>query len=457
MNRRLFLISGLGMLALLLYILMFQYPKLNLIAGYTAKDMASQVFLVGRNPDEVRRMDHNFPLLKLAKTVVDTVKKTATATVFGLCERKAFFQEGIGATLLAPKQIPTTKKTLSRHQPFINQPYPYGNNPAKDTIFPEWDYKHIDAVVSNAFKETNSNKKNTRGLLVLYKDHILAEKYGTGFEANTPMVGWSMTKSLAATLIGILKHQGKLDLTQPLSRLNPFKHWSKDNRKTITTENLLVMNSGLAWEENYETISDVTKILYLDQDITKRALNSKLTNPVGKNFCYSTGTSTLLSKVMESCVPSESFSNFPYTNLLDRIGMYSAVIESDIIGNFAFGSYAWATMRDWAKLGLLYLHQGLWQSERIFDNDWSSYVATPKANNIYGAHFWTNQNGKLYPNLPKDTYSMNGHYGQRVIIIPSKDLVLVRMGLTASREDDPDLNLMTNHLVADFLESLKKY
>lgn len=450
----------LALLLIFLYVLKFQYPKLNIVAGYTAKDMATQVFFAHRHPDSVRQTDHNLPLLKLAKAVVDTVKRTATSTVFGFCERTAVFQEDKGATLLPPDERDNLPNpTIKRAQPLLPKPYPHGNGVAKDTLFAVWDYQKINQALDLAFQEIDSEQpKNTRAILMLYKGYLLIERYAKGFDAHTPMIGWSMTKSVAATLIGILAYQGLLDIHQPLYQLKGFEDWGKDDRKTITTAHLLAMNSGLKWVEDYGIICDVTRMLYLDKDMTERPYKSKLQTKAGTTFYYSTGTSMLLSKVINACLNAtkEEAYTFPYRALLDKIGMYSSLIESDYEGNFAFGSYAWATARDWAKLGLLYLQKGSWQGERIFAENWIPYVTSAKTSPIFGGHFWTNENLELYPDLPKDTYSMNGHHGQRVVIIPTMDLVLVRMGLTPAREGDEDLNKMTNEMVVPFLSALKK-
>lgn len=451
-------ILWLVILSAIAYVVVFQYPKLNLIAGYTAKDMVSQVFLAHRSPNDVRKIDHNLPLLKLATTKIDTVAKTATASVLGLCERKAVFVEGVGSVLLPPDVDKTALKSIKRLQPPLKKSYPYGNAPAKDTLFPQWNDEKIKAVLEKAFTEENPYQpKNTRAILVLYKDCLIAERYADGFDKDTKLVGWSMTKSITATLFGVLAYQKGFDIHRPLANyLHNFVAWQKDNRAKITTANLLQMDSGLAFNEDYSTISDVTNMLYLDADMTERPFGKKLAHPIGKRFYYSTGTSHVLSKVLRGYIKDfERYRQFPYGTLFDKIGMYSALIESDVKGNFVTGAYGWATPRDWAKLGLLYLHNGMWNGTKIFDADWVRYVTAPKTKSTYGGHFWTNVNGDLYPDLPKDTYSMNGHYGQRVIIIPSMDLVFVRMGLTPDRENDPSLDKMSNDLVRDFCEAYR--
>ena len=130
--------------------------------------------------------------------------------------------------------------------------------------------------------------------------------------------------------------------------------------------------------------------------------------------------------------------------------MHSALIESDLAGNFVGSSYGWANTRDWAKFGLLYLHKGNWNGEQIFNPEWAKYVATPTAGSDgkYGAQFWLNAGGR-YPDVPKDLYSCNGYQGQFVFIIPSKDMVIVRTGLT----EDPEFDV--NGFLRDILASVE--
>jgi CubicO group peptidase (beta-lactamase class C family) len=145
----------------------------------------------------------------------------------------------------------------------------------------------------------------------------------------------------------------------------------------------------------------------------------------------------------------QEYLDFWYTNLLDKIGMNSAIVETDMAGNYVGSSYGWATTRDWAKFGLLYLHKGNWNGEQLFDESWAKYVATPTntSNGNYGAQFWLNASGR-FPNVPKDMYFASGFQGQMVAIFPSHDLVIVRMGL----KEDPEFDF--NGLLGGVVSSL---
>lgn len=199
------------------------------------------------------------------------------------------------------------------------------------------------------------------------------------------------------------------------------------------------MNSGLEWEEDYTKISDVTKMLFLAENMGEVQLQKPLVGKPGHTWNYSSGTTNLLSNFIRMQFDThQEYLDFWYEELIDKIGMHSMTLETDFNGNYIGSSYAWATARDWAKFGLLYLNKGNWDGTQILDESWVDYTVIPTAGSDgeYGAHFWLNASG-VYPNVPKDLYSANGFQGQHIFIIPSKDLVVVRFGL----KEHPDFNL----------------
>ncbi|MDO9260407.1 MAG: serine hydrolase, partial [Flavobacteriaceae bacterium] len=193
----------------------------------------------------------------------------------------------------------------------------------------------------------------------------------------------------------------------------------------------------------------VTKMLYLDRDMTQTQLDKSLVGTPNNSWNYSSGTTNLIARFIRNQFKTQQeYLDFWYSELIDKIGMNSMVIETDLSGNYVGSSYAWATVRDWAKFGLLYLHQGNWNGEPILNKSWIDYSVTPTntSNGEYGAQIWLNA-GKKYPNAPKDMFSCDGYQGQHIFIIPSKDLVIVRMGLTEAPEFDFN-NLLKEILVA---------
>lgn len=436
-------------LLLLCYLVATNYPKLELISGFSAKNVASAHFIDNRSLGLIENTDNNFGVIGLATNHINDSEKYATATVFSFKERKAIYRQGLGATLIndafdinKPYDIP------KRVQRKTKLPFPYGELKPQDTTFSNVDYDKLNKVVANAFDKNDEDTKRTRSVLVIYKDKIIAEKYAPGFDKNSVILGWSMTKSITGTVFGILQKQRNYDIYKPA----PIPEWQNDNRSNITTNDLLHMNSGLEWEEQYDIICDATKMLFHDEDMTRSQLIKPFAFKPNTHWNYSSGTSNLLSGILRKQFKThQEYLDFWYSELIDKIGMHSMIVETDMAGNYVGSSYAWATTRDWCKFGLLYLHKGNWNGEQLFNEDWAKYVATPTNNSEgrYGAHFWVNAGG-FYPDVPRDMYSCNGFQGQKVVIIPSKDLVIVRMGLTGDADFD------FNSLLKEIVASVKK-
>jgi CubicO group peptidase (beta-lactamase class C family) len=432
----------------LAFVVYSYYPKLDIITGYASKSVASAMFLAHRTQGSAEIGDNGFSPVNLAHNTVNVEDKSVTSKVFGLKKRTAVYREGLGAVLMIDGVEDNLKYEIPlRNFTKITKPYPYGDLAQKDTLFAELDYKKINKAVADAFDSKGLSVKKTRTVLVLYKDHIIAEKYADGFDVNTPILGWSMTKSITATMFGILQKQGKLSVNQ--SHL--FKDWEQDERSKITLSDLLHMNSGLGWDENYDELSGVTRMLFLDKDMSRSQQKMPAKFKPNTHWNYSSGTTNLLSGYLRTKFAThQDYLDFWYTALLDKIGMHTALIETDLAGNYVGSSYGWASTRDWAKFGTLYLHRGNWNGEQIIDSSWVDYVKTPTntSNGRYGAQFWLNAGG-VYPDVPKDLFSCNGYQGQMVFIIPSKDLVIVRTGLT----EDPEFNF--NNFLKGILEGVK--
>lgn len=428
--------------------IIYHYPKLNLISGYSAKNISSSVFIANRSLEYTDTHDNEMELINLADDEVDKKNKLASATVFGVMERKAIYREGLGSVLINDDYDPT-KPYLKPNRYFTQKqlPYPYGVLPQKDTIFPEINYEALNKTVDEAFDKQGEteNLKKTRAVLVLYKDQIIAEKYGDDITKDSKISGWSMAKSLMNAMYGILHRTGKISLDDRV----PVEEWQNDERKDITYRNLLQMSSGLEWNEDYSTISDVTSMLFLETDMTKSQIDKPLLHEPGTKWNYSSGTSNLLSGLLRKQFDThQEYLDFPYKTFIDKIGMNSMLLEADLRGNYVCSSYAWATPRDWAKFGLLYLHNGNWNGEQILDPSWIDFTVTPAldSRNEYGGHFWLNAS-RWMPDVPKDLFYANGFQQQNVFIIPSEDIVIVRFGLT-------DIWLNFNDMIADIINAV---
>ena len=435
------------LLVILTTFIVKNFDVLNVVTGFAAKSTCSCTFEGGRDLASIETGDNDIMPVKFATNTINFDEKSVSSTFFGLQKRTAVYREGVGCVLISEdnevlnslKPVRTTTKT--------NLPFPYGDLPQKDTIFKHIDYKNLDKAVANVFDAPGEKLKRTRAVLVIYKDQIIAEKYADGFSKDSKMLGWSMTKSVASAVVGVLEKQGVLNVQQA----HLFPEWENDERSKITLNNVLQMNTGLEWVEDYNTISDVTKMLYLDNDMTETQLYKPLVGTPNDSWVYSSGTTNLLTRIIRNQFKTQQESlDFWYNALIDKIGMHSMVLETDLSGNYIGSSYGWATTRDWAKFGLLYLHKGNWNGEQLLNESWVNYTATPtnSSNGEYGAQFWLNAGG-VYPNVPKDLFSCNGYQGQYVFIIPSKELVVVRFGLAK------DPGFVIDDFLSGILKSLK--
>jgi hypothetical protein len=407
----------------------YNYPKLNILAGYSAKNTASSVFLGERTLAFTDKTDNDFSPVNLATDKVYIGNKLTTSSALGLLTRKAIYREGLGAILtlnasdeiaryLVPKRLKVDNNTS----------FPYGNAPQKDSVFTNVDYRKLNETVNSIF-----GKNKSRAVVVTYKDQIILEQYSDGFSKDSRILGWSMTKSIMSTVFGVLEHQNKIDIQSKA----PITSWQNDARKNITINNLLQMNSGLEWDENYDEISDATKMLFLERDMTKMQKEKPLSYETNASWNYSSGTSNLLSGILRNQFKThQEYLDFWYTDFIDKIGMNSMVVETDLTGNYVASSYAWATARDWAKFGLLYLHNGDWNGEALFTKKWVDYVTTPTptSNGTYGAQFWLNAENQ-FKDVPKNMYYADGYQGQRVYVLPDQELVIVRFGLSGFDEN----------------------
>ncbi len=430
-------------LTIVLGAVFYNYPKLNIVAGYSAKSTGSSVFVAKRSLEFTDATDTNFTPINLASNSVDEKEKAAYSSVFGLLTRKSVYRDGVG-TVLVKKDTELKLAALlkpKRSKTDFSTPYPYGNGPAKDSVFTNINYDRLNTAVSGMFNDTNK----TRAVVVIYKDKIIAEKYDEGFNKESLLLGWSMTKSITSTMFGILQCQGKINVYEKA----PFKEWENDERKNITIHNLLQMNSGLGWVEDYNSISDVTKMLFLEEDMTQVQVNKPLVGKPNETWNYSSGTTNVLSGILRKQFQThQEYLDFWYSDLIDKIGMNSMLVETDLKGNYIGSSYAWATARDWAKFGLLYLHNGQWNGQSLFDADWVKYATTPTptSDGWYGAQIWLNAGGR-YPDVPRNMYSFNGYQGQNVFILPDQEMVVVRMGLTK--------NANVNHFLSELINSFQ--
>lgn len=404
--------------------------------GYAAKDVCSCIYLSDREQESIEQNDLNSFFVGLPTNVWDKENRTVTSSFLGLATQTAIYRDGLGCALINDADFETVK-----NQKYIPE-FPKSN---PDTIFwPNGD-KLRDSIPANINMEklnkainTALNEGHTRAIVVAYDTLFMQEAYNYGFTKDTRILGWSMTKSIMSTLIGIRVKQNKLKL----EGRTLIDEWNNDERSKITLKNLLQMSSGLEWEENYSKICDATKMLFKESNTAKYAISSEFLYPPDSVYYYSSGTSNIISEILKrSSASYDDYISFPRKELFNKIGMRSMVLETDASGTFVGSSYSFGTPRDWARYGLLYANNGYWGSEQILPDGWVEFTRTParKSGGGYGAQFWLNggKNAEL-PSCPNNIFFADGYNGQRVYIIPDYKLVIVRMGLSKKGEFNYD-------------------
>lgn len=416
--------------------------------GYVAKTVCSGVFVSGRKPQAMRdaEIEANDPgILRLVAVDVDRSARTVTARFLGLGERVAVFRGPLGCTLAVDV---STSELGSRAIPFAAAPVAPKPWPSGETVSrraggqPYIDRAALAAALDEAFAEPGPNPtRRTRAMVVVHDGEIVAERYAAGYGRESALAGWSMTKSAVNALVGVLVHDGKLALDAPLE----VPEWSApdDARRAITLRQLLHMSSGLRFSESYgNPLGDVLWMLFGTGDAARFAAGKRLAAPPGRQWYYSSGTTNIIARALRRAVGGSEadYLTFPRRALFEPLGMASGVIEPDAAGAFVGSSFMFASARDWARLGQLYLQDGVWEGARILPEGWVAFTATPapaSPGGVYGAHFWLRLPALYAPTgeagLPRDAYHAVGHEGQLLTIIPSRRLVVVRLGLSVGR------------------------
>lgn len=452
-------IVGIFLLLIIILASVGSYFFFPIMSGYSAKAACSCVFNSGRSLQDVVANELSILPLNFTSVTINNKDSSATASVFGFAIKKAIFRRGLGCTLLNQsneKVLRNTQFIPTQSSGIIpdSVEWPLGNK----NLFSSqssYDSSSLHQAFAYAFTASgNKSKYGTRSLIVVHHGKIIKEQYVKGYTPDMPQTGWSMSKSITNALIGILVKDGKLTVDQN----NLFAEWAKDDRKNITLGNLLNANSGLAWKEVYNLPSPATKMLYGQDDMPRFAMNFPLDEKPGTHFKYSSGTSNMLSGIIRQKAGA-GYYNFVYDKLFNKIGMHSAIMEPDAGGTFVGSSYCFASARDWARFGLLYLNDGMINGERILPEGWVKYTTTPAVGALkgeYGAQFWLNAGepgnptNRTYPDVPTDCFFAEGYQGQQVFIIPGYDAVIVRLSLQNTTEFDE------NKFIAEVLRAIKK-
>lgn len=419
--------------------LYFAPPDLIRVAtGYSAKIVCSNVFIAGRDEDEVLLVDVQAPghrVLKLIDVDVDHDAGTVEAGLFGLFGNSvAIHRDGLGCASVPDGDIETASAVaIAASQPLTppDALWPLGER-VEASQMPE-----IAAILD----DREMTGPGMRAVVVVHNGRIVGERYGEGFSAETPLLGWSMSKTVTSAIVGTLVRDGKLSLDQT----SLLEEWSIDGRDEIGLDDLLSMSSGLEFNEDYGDVTDVTRMLYLEPDMAGFAVAKPQAYGIGEVFSYSSGTSVMLARIWQDAFDDEAAAlAWPRQAIFAPLGMTSAVMEADARGTFVGSSYVYATARDWARFGQFLLQDGSWFGRQILPSDYVAWMRepSPAAPDDYGrGQVWLHGPSAGTPegedpdagfDLPDDAFWMLGHDGQTTTVIPSRNLVVVRLGLTPS-------------------------
>lgn len=398
----------------------------SIAAGIGAKLLCSAEYVSGMSREQAFEDVRQYsPILDELSVTYDPERHAVTASFWGISEKTARYIEGLGCAITfsdadARHQIKTVATTQS------DAPWPLGSR--VDTIDPA-----LQVQVADIVREDNARGLNTRALLVVHQGRVVAEAYDQGAGPGTPLLGWSMAKSLTAIMLGNLEFQGIADLSLPPG----FSGWDRDARRTITTSHLLTMTDGLDFLETYEPGDNATIMLFDTPSASGYAMQVPASSKPGERYNYSSGTANLLARHYQDLLgsPQAAYDAFIHS-IYEPLGMQNAVLEVDPSGTFVGSSYFYASARDWARMGQLMLNGGELMGRRIVSEDWVLRATTPNASindKAYGYQWWLNSgNDELrFPLLPADAYFANGNRQQTVMVIPSEGAVIVRLGWTS--------------------------
>jgi CubicO group peptidase (beta-lactamase class C family) len=419
--------------------------------GFVANVLCSETFVSGLDPEksfaETTGAMPGTSLITWAMDYrVDRIRKDVTVTLLGLGKSHAVYRGELGCAIdhgefAADVAMPPDTKTQPALLPEIAGP----------AVVPPAT-PQLAAALERAFAEPEGPPfRHTRAIVVVKDGLVVAERYADGYGVDTPILGFSATKSVISALIGVLVRQGKLSLHDPA----PIAAWQRegDPRHAITVDQLLRHTAGLALGSSLQAslgaaLEPVNRMKYLESDKATYAESIPLETAPGSAWNYHDGNFIVLSHLIRNATEGRpaDVMRFARSELLDPLGMRNVTLEFDGAGTPEGSTQMLASARDWARFGLLYLNDGVVGGKRILPEGWVTYSASPTPGGWvgYGAGFWTNHGDSFGANyraergMPRDAFFAKGTIGQYVIIIPSERLVIVRLGRSPNWPPDSD-------------------
>lgn len=432
--RRVLTVLGVLLVVLVAGVAWYLRPIAPIATGYAAQIVCGAVHLQDRSVEAGMDDLPGNPLVPFLRA--EAGDDDVTVTLLGLSGSRAVAEPGTGCRL------------VDGDSPQV-QPVAAVEPGADDLVVPDdptaaaadlgLDVAGLQAAIVQAFEEDLPDEvvKGTRAVLVVHDGQVVAEEYAEGFGADTPLIGWSMGKSMAHAVVGRLVLEGGLATDED----DLWPGWTGDDpRRAITLQNMFEMTDGLAFEEVYDPGTDATRMLFTPGDAGAYAADQPLVADPGSVWSYSSGTTNIVCDVAagrRDAAPEALLHDL----LFAPLSMTTATMGLDGAGDPVCSSFPYASARDWARFGLLYLHDGVWAGERLLPQGWAAHAATPIALDTfrdgevtpYGAHWWLNtdaQGRSRLPDAPADAYWASGNEGQQVVVLPSHDTVVVRLGLS---------------------------
>ena len=422
--------------------------------SFIAKQLCSGVLMAGMDPDQMLKEDLADGQGMIHTQIEPSAGRVKASSLFGLIRAEAVQNGERGCTWSIngqpmPRALSQNKPGSGNSKP-IGAPWPLIATAQPEP--PEIDRQALNTALDRAFQENDPLlQRRTRAVVVVQDGWVIAERYAKGIQPDMPLIGWSMSKSITHALIGRAIHEELLDPNKP-PRV-PEWSTSLDPRQKIILDQLLRMNSGLAFEESTGALnSDLVRMLTQEADMAGFAASKSLSKKPGKKWNYSSGTTNILSRILRHAIDDDQrYWSFPSQELFGPLGMTTAVLESDNSGTLVGSSLAWASGRDWARFGQLYLDQGSWNGKQLLPANWVQQARTASrgSEQAYGAHWWLSRR-KSRPDLPTDSFSAEGYQGQFLLVAPSRRAVIVRLGQTPKK---PGFD--ANAFGADVLSALR--
>lgn len=429
--------------------------------GMAAKAVCSAAFVAGRDEPAEALLEEDLAGASQAFTAVSVSinreQRSATASVRGLFERTAALLPDRGCVLDAdPNPVALPYEPTSQG----GAEWPAGDGVAVGGT------DELDAVVAAAMIGAgDAEAANTRGVAVVQDGRLLALAEAPEFAGGVALHGWSMTKTVAAMLAHQRFAEVGLAIDTPVVDAFPagrepdwVAEWREDDRAQITISDLLYMVSGLEIDEGYQPWDPVVQMLNGEPSMAGWAADYPLAHTPGTTWEYLSAVSNILAAVVQAQFDTdEAYWQYPQTALFEPIGVTSATLETDTVGTWVGSSYLWASVTDWARLGELMLQDGSWQGEQVLPPGWLELAGTralPEGEGAgYGAQTWIPADPvggecRNTPGIPVDTVSMEGHWGQLVAMIPSRDAVIVRLGWTFDSDQFDSCQLMADVVAA---------